>query len=119
MDEIRSRGISVEDACTLVFGPPCGSLSSEYHTWSMNISDTTPEPPPSASFREPEMLLLEELNHVAGRDGHRSQRASDESYGILHISDTHFDPEYEVGCKQGHLIEILTGSIKNSIIIFF
>ncbi|OQR67231.1 sphingomyelin phosphodiesterase-like [Tropilaelaps mercedesae] len=105
MEKARKRGITSEESCTLVFGPPCGTLSSKYHTWKINVTKpmanaSTDEPQQTlASEQDPEFLLLEELQHRATQTagGDNNIRAHEQPYGLLHISDTHFDPEYEAG----------------------
>ncbi|XP_022691550.1 sphingomyelin phosphodiesterase-like [Varroa jacobsoni] len=112
MDETGKRGITTEESCTLVFGPSCGTLSSEYHNWSINSNELTPSVSEDSTAQtatvalDPVVLFFEELQHIANEknqidqtsyEGEQKIRANDESYGILHISDTHFDPEYAVG----------------------
>lgn len=111
MDETGKRGITTEESCTLVFGPSCGTLSSEYHNWSINSNELTPSVSEDSTAQtatvalDPVVLFFEELQHIANEknqidqtsyEGEQKIRANDESYGILHISDTHFDPEYAV-----------------------
>ncbi|XP_003738497.1 sphingomyelin phosphodiesterase [Galendromus occidentalis] len=84
MDEARKRQISVEDSCTLVFGPACGTLSSEYHIWDMEVTERA-----NSTGRKLSLSSLIAQKQIKAESG--------DTYGILHISDTHFDPEYQVG----------------------
>lgn len=77
-DQMDARKINAEEACTLVFGSRCGTLSSPLHIWSLNITDA----PTQSISQEARVNLVP------------TKAASD--VRILHISDTHFDPEYKV-----------------------
>ncbi|OQR76523.1 sphingomyelin phosphodiesterase-like [Tropilaelaps mercedesae] len=77
-DLVFTARMSRNDICGLLFGPSCGPLSSEAHTWSVDLPKRLP--------------LKRPLQHPST------------GMHILHLSDFHYDPHYREGaiaqCEQ-------------------
>nr|XP_023023027.1 sphingomyelin phosphodiesterase-like [Leptinotarsa decemlineata] len=72
----NASNLDPADTCSLIFGEPCGEIKNAvHHQWNIDI----PKKPRQAT------------NHVT------SVKPGLPIFKVLHISDTHLDPEYEVG----------------------
>ncbi|XP_060532575.1 sphingomyelin phosphodiesterase-like isoform X2 [Cylas formicarius] len=68
--------IDINDICGLLFGDACGHTNIPEHEWSVALPDT-----PKPEVRETDQPLP----------------AGTPYFKVLHISDTHYDPEYVEG----------------------
>ncbi|KAJ8923617.1 hypothetical protein NQ315_010196 [Exocentrus adspersus] len=69
--------LEAKHACSLIFGETCGDVEIPLHEWRVNLPDTKPR------------LTLTEYKG--------KPREKYPVFKVLHLSDTHLDPEYAVG----------------------
>ncbi|KAL1467287.1 hypothetical protein MTO96_026222 [Rhipicephalus appendiculatus] len=72
------------ETCSVLFGSICGPLTSEVHNWTIHISV------PSKSRAH------EDSQHNSMEDNSEEDNV-EKGVKVLHISDTHYDPEYSPG----------------------
>ncbi|XP_070394579.1 sphingomyelin phosphodiesterase-like [Dermacentor albipictus] len=96
---MRTTRSSPNELCTLMFGRTCGNLTLPEHVWEIDVpekpSDTTPV--------------------LRKRAQSRAELAS--SFRVLHLSDTHYDPEYVEGslasCDEPLCCRAASGEVTN------
>ncbi|XP_049528874.1 sphingomyelin phosphodiesterase [Dermacentor silvarum] len=97
---MRTTRSSPNELCTLMFGRTCGNLTLPEHVWEIVVpekpSDTTP-------------VLKKRVAQP------RAELAS--SFRVLHLSDTHYDPEYVEGslasCDEPLCCRAASGEVTN------
>ncbi|KAH6927920.1 hypothetical protein HPB50_009963 [Hyalomma asiaticum] len=96
---MRTTRSSPNELCTLMFGRTCGNLTSPEHVWEIVV----PEKPGATG------AALKSATHP------RAQLAS--LFRVLHLSDTHYDPEYVEGslaaCEEPLCCRSESGEVKN------
>lgn len=85
---MKNRKAPAAETCSVLLGSACGPLSSPVHNWTVQInSRVTPKPRTNVDTRSAKLQLKAE----------GSAEAAGSPVKVLHISDTHYDPEYEEG----------------------
>ncbi|CAH1158391.1 unnamed protein product [Phyllotreta striolata] len=72
----NTSDLSPSQTCSLIFGESCGTVDNEIHDWNIQI--------PAHNSLETEDNILQ-------------QKATTSTFKVLHLSDTHLDPDYSPG----------------------
>ncbi|KAJ8986281.1 hypothetical protein NQ317_009991 [Molorchus minor] len=73
----NASSLDAKQICGMILGETCGEMENELHEWDIELPEL---PPPQPA----DLLLPEEKTKIS-------------VLKVLQLSDTHFDPEYEIG----------------------
>jgi sphingomyelin phosphodiesterase len=79
-----------EEICSLVLGEVCGEVKNPMHEWKIEFPDV-----PKPQIADSELPKVSRLG--ASVVVTRSLQPGLPTFKVLHISDTHYDPDYVVG----------------------
>ncbi|XP_065297564.1 sphingomyelin phosphodiesterase-like isoform X4 [Dermacentor albipictus] len=79
----QNRKAPRTETCSVIFGSLCGPLTSDVHNWTIEISGPS----------KPRAYMLGKYEKVEDDEDENVEK----QVKVLHISDTHYDPEYSPG----------------------